>query len=172
MADGPFRRQVISRVDGQRALRHLDEDATALDEHVVHRERLVGGRIEDVARRQVEAGEVERARDRPGGQEALVELEVLVAADALVGAEPTIHMDDQHGLRTIDPGHLHRAFRDLVEPQEVEMSHAEQAGPAPETHAEADDLCDEPARSSSAAPSLTNDVSRANPPSGASWALG
>jgi hypothetical protein len=27
------------------------------------------------------------------------------------------------------------------------MSHAEQAGPAPETNAEADDLCDEPARS-------------------------
>jgi hypothetical protein len=52
------------------------------------------------------------------------------------------------------------------------MPHSALEGRAPQTHAEAEALCDEAARSSSAAPSMTTDVSRANPPSGASSALG
>src|SRR5688572_1820072 len=67
--------------DGQRAVRHLDQDAAALDHHRIDLERQLRWRIERLAVAQVEPRQVKRAGERPGRQKSLVELEVLVAAD-------------------------------------------------------------------------------------------
>ena len=56
-------------------------------------ERQLGGRVERVAGVQVEPRQVQRAGQRAGGQEALVELEVLVAADALEGPDLAVDVD-------------------------------------------------------------------------------
>jgi len=63
---------------------------------------------------------VQRAGQRARGQEALVELEVLVAADALEGADVAVDVDHDDGIDGVDPGHLHRAGRDVVEGEEVD----------------------------------------------------
>ena len=69
----------------------------------------------------------------PAGQEALVELEVLVAADPLVGADLAFGVHDEHLVRAVDPAHLHRAVRDLGEVHQVDAPHAAEADPAPES---------------------------------------
>ena len=58
-------------------------DPPVLDDHRVHGQRLLGRRVERLAALEVEPGQVERAGQRAVGQEPLVELEVLVRADAL-----------------------------------------------------------------------------------------
>ena len=65
--------------DRERAVRDLDQDAAVLDDDRVDLERQLGRRIERLAVGQVEPRQVERAGQRAGRQEALVELEVLVA---------------------------------------------------------------------------------------------
>jgi len=113
MTDGPLR-QLTSGVHGQRALWHLDQDTAVLDEHVVHRERLVGGR--NIASGWSAGGSrtspvAKAKRERCSAQ---VIDSAVTAAYALVGAEPTVLVDDQHRIRAVDPCHLHRALRDLV----------------------------------------------------------
>ena len=70
-------------VDLERPVGDLDEDPVVLDDHRVDGQRQLGRRIERLAAVEVEARQVERAGQRAGRQEALVELEILVAADAL-----------------------------------------------------------------------------------------
>ena len=61
-----------------------------------------------------------RAGRAAAGQEALVELEVLVRADALEGADLAPGVDDDDLVRAVDEGHLHRALGHLVDPEEVD----------------------------------------------------
>src|SRR6185312_14076327 len=116
----PRERERYSRgallVDLERPLGDLDEDPAVLDDHRVHRERLLGRRIEVVAGREVEPRQVQPARDRALGQESLVELEVFVAADPLVGADLTLGMYDEHLVHAVDPAHLHRPLGNLIDP--------------------------------------------------------
>ena len=79
-----------SLVDLERAVGDLDQDPAVLDHHRVDRERQLRRRVERLAVGQVEARQVERAGERARGQEALVELEVLVAADALDGRQVAV----------------------------------------------------------------------------------
>ena len=79
-----------SLVDLERPVGDLDQDPAVLDDDRVDGQRQLGGRVERLAAVEVEARQVQRAGQRAGGQEALVELEVLVAADALDGAEVAV----------------------------------------------------------------------------------
>ena len=65
----------------------------ALDDDVIDRQRQLGRRIERLAVLEIEARQVERAGERAGRQEALVELEVLVAADALDRGQVAVGVD-------------------------------------------------------------------------------
>src|SRR3954453_16570629 len=89
------RRQATLLIDLERALRDLDPDASILDLDVVDRERIFGRRIEGLAVGDVESRQVQRAGQRPGGEEALVELEVLVRAGALHRVELVAVPDHQ-----------------------------------------------------------------------------
>src|SRR3954469_19623288 len=118
-------------VDRQWAVGDLDEDAAILDHHRVGREGQLRRWVERLTVHEVEAGQVERAGQGPGrlavrtaraaaGQEALVELEVLVGADSLERANLTAGVDHDHLVRVVDEGHLHRAFGHLVDREQVD----------------------------------------------------
>src|SRR5689334_18294921 len=68
--DGPL------LVDLERAVRDLDQHAAVLDHDGIDGEWQLGRRVERLAAREVEPGQVQGARQRSGGQEPLVELEV------------------------------------------------------------------------------------------------
>ena len=55
-----------SFVDGERPVRDLDQDAAVLEDHRIEDERNLRRRIEGLTVREVEAREVQRARQRPG----------------------------------------------------------------------------------------------------------
>ena len=84
----------VSVVHLERSVGDLDEDPVALDDHVIDGQRQLGRWIERLAAVELEPRQVERAGERAGGQEALVELEVLVTADALDSEEPVVRVDD------------------------------------------------------------------------------
>ena len=71
--------------------------------HRVGRQGQVGRRVERLAVAQVEAGEVQRAGDRAVGQEALVELEVLVRAGALQRVQAILVDEEDVGARRPAP---------------------------------------------------------------------
>ena len=71
------------------------------------------GRVERLARDQVEARQVEGTGQRVAGQEAVIELEVLVRADALERME-AVPMDEQD-VGAVDLDHEHRALRHLLD---------------------------------------------------------
>jgi hypothetical protein len=73
------------------------------------REPKLRRRVERLAAVQVEARQVQRAGERISGQEALVELEILVRADALGSADVTVEVDQQD-LDAVDLDHQHRAI--------------------------------------------------------------
>src|SRR5665811_637858 len=75
--------------------RELQDQPAVRDGDRVDRQRLVGGRIQRLARREVEPREVERAGQRAVGEESLVQLEVLVAADALDGVVGDVEVDHE-----------------------------------------------------------------------------
>src|SRR3954447_1575810 len=64
------------------------------------------------------------AGERAGGQESLVELEILVTADALDRVPVTVRVDHEDLIGPVHPGHRHRAIGDLVDTEEVDPSHA------------------------------------------------
>src|SRR6185369_17502836 len=72
--------------------------------------------------------QVERARQRAGSQEALVELEVLVAADALGRGELVALADHQDLVRSVDDDDLHLAAGDLVDADEIDPPHGRARG--------------------------------------------
>src|SRR5262245_54798219 len=63
---------------------------------------------------------MERAGQRARGQEAAVQLEVLVRAGALQRMEGAVDVDDEDGIRLVDPDHPHLALGELVLPEEVD----------------------------------------------------
>ena len=76
-----------SALRGAGSGRPVDQDPAILDRHRVDGQRLVGGRVQRLAGDEVEAGQVERTCQAPRGDEAAVQLEVLVAADPLDRAD-------------------------------------------------------------------------------------
>src|SRR3954471_21386473 len=70
------------------------------------------------------------------GQESLVELEVLVTADALHREQAAVGVDHEDLVRAVDPGHLHRAVGNLLDAEQVDPSHAAASAPvsAPASH--------------------------------------
>src|SRR5215210_3682312 len=70
------------------------------------------------------------AGERPSRQKALVELEILVAADPLDCVPLTVGVDDEDLIGTVHPGHRHGAIGDLVDTEEVDPSHAAALLPA------------------------------------------
>ena len=86
----------------------------------VHGEGQLGRRVEGLAVGQVEPRQVERAGQRAGGQEPAVELEVLVRAGALEGVELAVDVDDEDGVRRVDPDHPHLALGELVDAEQVD----------------------------------------------------
>ena len=107
-------------VDLERAVAGLDRDPPVHDLDRVDGERELGRRVERLAVGQVEARQVERAGQGAGGQEAAVELEVLVRAGALHGVEVAVDVDDEHGVGGVDPDHLHLALGELVDAEQVD----------------------------------------------------
>src|SRR5438477_7196252 len=92
---GPTRSPSRLLVDRQRPVRDLDEDSAVLDDDRIDRQRHLRRRIERFSVAQVEPRQVQGAGQRSAGEEALVELEVFVAADPLDRAELTAGVDDE-----------------------------------------------------------------------------
>src|SRR4029453_881830 len=92
-------------------------------------ERQLCRRVERLAVRQIEPRQVERAGPRPGGQEALVQLEILVAADPLRRGELATLVDDEDLVGAVDDDHLHLAVLDLVDADQVDPPHRSAAPP-------------------------------------------
>ena len=131
-AGGPPRH--LPPVEGQRPVGDLDRDPAVLDDHRVELERLLGRRVERLAAFEVEARHVQRTRQRAAGQEALVELEVLVAADALHRADLAAHVHDEHRVGAVDPDELHGPVGDLIDADEVDAPHAAALSTVPAAH--------------------------------------
>ena len=117
----------------------------------VERKRQLGGRVECLAGLQVEARQVERAGQRVVGQEALVELEVLVRADALGGVPAVLAVVDEQDVRGVHLDHLHRPGRDVFGARDVHAARrgVRQAAASEESSTDAGHFCVEQARSRS-----------------------
>ena len=81
--------------DRQRTRWDFDDHPAVLDDDRIDLQRQLGRRVERLAVGQVEPRQVEGASDGACGQEALVELEILVATDALRGGELAAVVDDE-----------------------------------------------------------------------------
>src|SRR5207247_227345 len=79
--------------------------------------------VDGLAVGQVEPRQVEGASEGAGREEALVELEVLVAADALRRGELAALVDHEHLICPVDDHHLHLAVGELVDAEQVDPSH-------------------------------------------------
>src|SRR5207237_7603676 len=98
----------------------LNDNSAVFDIDRIDHQRLFGGRIQGIPGVQVEAGQVERAGDRVARDEALVELEILMATDALNGTKLAAQVYDEHLLRAVHPAHLHGARGDIADRHEVD----------------------------------------------------